>query len=135
MRLADINNELLTSIAGFLPQEDLKAFSFVCHKFALIAHSDAVWKQRLYNDFRITYKLPDEDWKDMYARKTTDPGHSKMCPHIGHVTPKVLEPYAVKYQQVLNWLPKNLNCSTCGAACKDTGLCLYVWKGNVRTRK
>ncbi|KAI9357744.1 hypothetical protein BD770DRAFT_427506 [Pilaira anomala] len=134
MRLTDINNELLITIAGLLPQEDLKTFSFVCHKFALIAHSDAVWKERLYNDYGINYKLPDEDWKDMYARKTTDPGHSKMCPHIGHVTPKILEPYAVKYQQVLNWLPKNLNCSTCGSVCKDTGLCLYVWKGNVRNR-
>lgn len=135
MRLHDINNELLTCIAGHLPQKDLKTFSFVCHKFALIAHSDAVWKERLYNDYGITYKLPTEHWKDMYARKSQDPNHSRMCPHIGHVTPKILEPYAAKYQQVLNWLPKNLNCSVCYTKCQDSGLCLYVWKGNVRNRK
>ncbi|CAO3645983.1 unnamed protein product [Mucor hiemalis] len=69
----------------------------------------------------------------MYARKTEDPNHSK-CAHVGYVTPKILEPYAVKYQQVLNWLPKNLNCSVCYSKCQDTGLCLYVWKGNVRNR-
>lgn len=135
MHFHKVNNELLIRIAGYLPQEDLKTFSFVCHKFMLIAHSDAVWKERLYNNFGITYKLPDETWKEMYARKSEDATHSKMCPHIGYITPKVLAPYAVKYQQVLNWLPKNLNCTTCGASCKDSGLCLYVWKGNVRNRK
>ncbi|KAG2195395.1 hypothetical protein INT46_005553 [Mucor plumbeus] len=134
MRFSELNNELLITIAGHLPQDDLKTFSFVCHKFLLVAHSDVVWKERLYNHFGITYKLPTENWKDMYARKTTDPQNSKMCPHVGHVTGKILEPYATKYQQVLNWLEKNLNCTVCGANCKDTGLCLYVWKGNVRNR-
>jgi hypothetical protein len=135
MRFTELNNELLIAIAGHLPQDDLKTFSHVCHKFALVAHSDVVWKERLYNTFGITYKLPTENWKDMYDRKAQDPQNSKMCPHIGYVTGKTLEPYALRYQQVLNWLPKNLNCSTCATNCKDTGLCLYVWKQNVRNRK
>lgn len=135
MRFVDLNNELLTSIAGHLPNKDLYNFSLVCHKFALVAHSDFVWKEKLFNDFGITYKLPTEAWKDMYARKTEDPINSKMCPHIGYVNGKILEPYAVKYQQILNWLPKNLNCATCRTHCEDSGLCLYIWKNNVRHRK
>ena len=135
MRLGELNNELLTAIAGFLPDEDLKYFSIVCRKFLHVARSDAVWKERLYNEFGINYKVPTESWREMYNRKVEDPQHSKLCPHIGHVTGKTLEPYAVKYQQVLNWLPKNLNCATCGTNCAETGLCLYIHKNNVRNSK
>ncbi|KAL9546776.1 hypothetical protein PS6_007489 [Mucor atramentarius] len=125
MRFHELNNELLIAIAGHLPQDDLKTFSHVCHKFALVAHSDVVWKERLYNHYGITYKLPTENWKDMYARKSLDPQNSKMCPHIGHVTGKILEPYATKYQQVLNWLEKNLNCTgNTRNRCKD---CAYSY--------
>ncbi|KAG1419222.1 hypothetical protein G6F58_004716 [Rhizopus delemar] len=70
----------------------------------------------------------------MYERKSEDPNDCKICPHVGCVDGNTLKPYAAKYQQVLNWLPKNLNCATCGTNCKDTGLCLYIWKGNVRNR-
>jgi hypothetical protein len=134
MLLTDINNEVLTCIAGHLTLKDLRVFSQVCHKLALVAHSDAVWKEQLYNTFGVTYKLPEESWKDMYERKSEDPNDCKICPHVGCVDGNTLKPYAAKYQQVLNWLPKNLNCATCGTNCKDTGLCLYIWKGNVRNR-
>ncbi|KAI8992327.1 hypothetical protein BDB01DRAFT_778038 [Pilobolus umbonatus] len=132
--LGDINNELLVHIGGHLSLNDLKQFSLVCHKFALVAHSDVLWKEKLYNDYGITYKLPDESWKEMYNRKTEDPNHCRMCPHVACVDNRILEPYVVKYRQLLNWLEKNLNCSVCKQNCKDTGLCLYVWKGNVRAR-
>ncbi|CEG66091.1 hypothetical protein RMATCC62417_02735 [Rhizopus microsporus] len=134
MLLSEINSELLTCIAGHLPLKDLKTFSQVCHRFAIIAHSDAVWKEQLYNTYGVTYKLPEESWKDMYERKSEDPKNYRICPHIGYVNGQILKPYATKYQQVLNWLPKNLNCTTCGSNCKDSGLCLYIWKGNTRNR-
>ncbi|KAI8967117.1 hypothetical protein BDF20DRAFT_902664 [Mycotypha africana] len=134
MRFHELNNELLISIAGHLQDEDLKHFALVCRKFAMVACSDVIWKERLYNQFGITYKLPTEQWRDMYNRKTEDPAHARICPHIGYVTPKILEPYAAKYQTILNWLDKNLNCATCRTNCADSGLCLYIWKNNVRHR-
>ncbi|CAO3599493.1 unnamed protein product [Absidia cylindrospora] len=70
----------------------------------LVAHSDAVWKESLFNNYGVTYKLPDESWKE------------------------------IRYQQILNWLPKNLNCGTCGSNQAEQGLCLYIWQGNIRLR-
>lgn len=135
INVSDLNNELLTAIAGHLSLKELKTFSQVCHRFALVAHSDAVWKESLFNNYGVSYKRPDESWKDMYAKKTEDPHDNRICPHVGHVTNKVLTPYVNRYQQILNWLPKNLNCGTCGSNQAEQGLCLYIWKGNIRLRK
>ncbi|KAI8097035.1 uncharacterized protein BX664DRAFT_364138 [Halteromyces radiatus] len=132
--LSDLNNELLTAVAGHLTLEELRTFSQVCHRFALVAHSDAVWKESLYNNYGVTYKLPEETWKDMYTKKTDDPHDNRICPHIGQVNAKVLEPYVKRYHQILHWLPKNLNCGTCGSNQAEQGLCLYIWQGNVRLK-
>ncbi|KAL0096490.1 hypothetical protein J3Q64DRAFT_1816955 [Phycomyces blakesleeanus] len=133
-QLLNLNNELLTAIAGHLSIDDLKTFSIVCHKFAMIAHDDSVWREMLYNNFGITYKLPEETWKSMYARKHEDPTNNRMCPHVCRLTRPALEPYVRKYQQVLNWLPKNLNCTTCGQNQHHAGVCMYMWQGNTRLR-
>ncbi|CAO3627472.1 unnamed protein product [Cunninghamella blakesleeana] len=134
MNILEFNNELLTCIAGHLPVEDLQVFSQVCHKFAIIAHSDSVWKEQVYNNFGITYKLPEETWKTMYNKKVEDSHNNKLCPHVGCVGSEELAPYVKRYQQILNWLPKNLNCGTCGSNQAEQGLCLYIWKGNIRLR-
>ncbi|CAO3620529.1 unnamed protein product [Cunninghamella echinulata] len=134
MNILDFNNELLTCIAGHLPRDYLRTFSQVCHKFAIVAHSESVWKEQVYNNFGITYKLPEESWKEMYDKKVEDTHDNRICPHIGCVRGKQLDPYIKRYQQVLNWLPKNLNCGTCGSNQAEQGLCLYIWKDNVRLR-
>jgi hypothetical protein len=135
MLLHELSTEVLTCIAGHLETKQLIHFSLACHKFLLIAHSESLWREKLYNDFGISYKLPDEEWKALYEKKCDDPTNNRLCPHIGHVSPHILKPYAFMYQQVLNWLPKNLNCTICSVNCARTGLCLYVWKGNTRNRK
>lgn len=135
MNILEFNNELLTCIAGHLPIEDLHTFSLVCHRFAIIAHSDSVWKEQVYNNFGITYKLPEETWKTMYNKKVEDSNDNRLCPHVGYVDSEELAPYVKRYQQILNWLPKNLNCGTCGSNQAEQGLCLYIWKGNIRLRK
>ncbi|ORZ07836.1 hypothetical protein BCR42DRAFT_148700 [Absidia repens] len=134
MIISELNNELLTAVAGHLNLDDLKSFSQVCHRFMLVAHSDAVWKESLFNNYGVTYKLPEESWKEMYSKKTEDPHDNRICPHVGHVTGKSLAPYVSRYQQILNWLPKNLNCGTCGSNQAEQGLCLYIWQGNIRLR-
>ncbi|KAI7866581.1 hypothetical protein BDF14DRAFT_812718 [Spinellus fusiger] len=133
--LLSLNNEVLTIIAGHLSVEELKTFSIVCHSFALIAHSDSVWREMLFNQFGITYKLPQDTWKAMYAKKHEDPSNNRMCPHICRINPTTLEPYIHKYQQVLHWLPKNLNCATCGQNQYQAGVCMYLWEGNTRLSK
>ncbi|KAI8377708.1 uncharacterized protein BYT42DRAFT_533320 [Radiomyces spectabilis] len=133
-RLLDFNNELLTCIAGHLELEDLKNLSQVCHRLAVVCHSDAVWKEMLINKFGVGYKMAKESWKEMYTRKHDDPQHNRICPHLSDVNAKCLEPYIQRYHQVLNWLPKNLNCRTCGQNQQDAGLCLYIWQGNTRLR-
>lgn len=135
MHLLDFNNELLTAIAGYLSVDDLRTFRTVCRTFYMIAHSDAVWKEMLRNTFGVTYKLPDETWKEMYKRKLEDPKHNRICPHVGWVTGKTLEPYIAPYENVMHRAPQQHNCATCAQNHYEDGLCLYIYKGNTRIRK
>ncbi|KAI8067608.1 hypothetical protein BC940DRAFT_301143 [Gongronella butleri] len=134
MNVHDLGNELLTTIAGYLPLAELAEFAVVCQRFHSIVQDDAVWREALDNRYGIRYKLPDETWKELFFKKEQDPHDNKLCPHLSRVDATVLAPYVKKYQAVLNWLPKNINCATCGTNEYERGACLYVWDGNVRLR-
>ncbi|KAG2228239.1 hypothetical protein INT45_011031 [Circinella minor] len=132
--ILELNNELLTCIAGHLSIDDLKTFSIVCHRFCIIAHDDATWREMLHNEFGVTYKLPDDTWKQQYERKCTDPKDNRICPHLGLVTRKSLEPYKGNYNNVINRAPPQHNCVICAQNHYESGLCLYICKGNNRIR-
>ncbi|KAI9276767.1 hypothetical protein BDA99DRAFT_494084 [Phascolomyces articulosus] len=134
MNILEFNNELLTAIAGHLTVEDLKTFSIVCHRFAIIAHDDATWREMLYNTFGVTYKLPKDTWKQQFERKCTDPKDNRICPHLGAVTRQSLEPYKAPYNNVINRKPPQHNCVICAQNHYDSGLCLYIYNGNNRIR-
>ncbi|KAI8149666.1 hypothetical protein BJV82DRAFT_662952 [Fennellomyces sp. T-0311] len=134
LNILELNNELLTSIAAHLSVEDLRTFSIVCHRFALIAHDDATWREMLHNAFGVTYKLPEQTWKQQYERKCNDPQNNRICPHLGMVSRKSLQPYISPYNNVMHRPPPQHNCATCGQNHYDSGLCLYIYKGNIRIR-
>ncbi|KAF7728901.1 hypothetical protein EC973_005296 [Apophysomyces ossiformis] len=89
--ILDLNNELLTCIAGHLAIEDLEPFSLVCTRFASITRHDAIWKEMLANHYGVTYKLPNETWQDMYRRKHNDMQDNRICPHVGRVNQQLGE--------------------------------------------
>ncbi|KAI9319689.1 hypothetical protein BX666DRAFT_2131660 [Dichotomocladium elegans] len=133
-QLCDLNNELLTAIAGHLTVKDLDTFSQICHRFHAIGRSDAVWREMLYNGYGIRYKLPEHSWKEQYFRKTEDPSNNKFCPHLSCVTPRTLAPYTAPYDNVMHRPPERHNCSTCGQNHYNSGLTLYIYQGNIRIR-
>ncbi|ORX50881.1 hypothetical protein DM01DRAFT_1408875 [Hesseltinella vesiculosa] len=134
MNALELGNELLTCIAGHLALKDLAEFGTVCRRFHSIIQDDTVWREALANQYGIRYKLPHQSWRDTYLKKEQDPHDNRLCPHLSNVDSAALAPYVKKYQAVLNWLPKNVNCATCGMNEYERGACLYVWEGNVRLR-
>ncbi|ORZ02902.1 hypothetical protein BCR43DRAFT_559731 [Syncephalastrum racemosum] len=132
--LIDLSFELLVILGGFLGDQDCEEFSKAYSPFKTVAQSDDLWRERLRIQFGVEYKAPTDTWKQQYLYKVDDPEHNKICPHVGCISSRDIEPYSVPFNNVINRLPEKHNCTTCAKNSYQASLTLYVYKGNLRIR-
>ncbi|CAO3660369.1 unnamed protein product [Umbelopsis ramanniana] len=131
MLLDELSEELLINVIGFLDDENNLSLSQTSKHFLNLCGNESAWKLMVLRQFGVSYKVPDETWKEMYERCKDDPRHNRICPHLSFITPKVVQRhYSARYQAAIE-SKTPLVCMACRKH-DESSLCFYMWPGRTR---
>lgn len=134
MLLDELSEELLINVIGFLDDENNLSLSQTSKHFLNLCGNESAWKLMVLRQFGVSYKVPDETWKEMYDRCKDDPRHNRICPHLSFITPKVVQRhYSARYQAAIE-SKTPLVCMACRKH-DESSLCFYMWPGRTRVCK
>lgn len=88
--LESLSLEVLLFIAGHLDYLSLIRLAATSKRMSLVLKDDMMFKQMLFINYGVSYKAPDETWREQYEKKWSDTSGRRICPHLSSVTDDIL---------------------------------------------
>jgi hypothetical protein len=82
--------EVLLFIASYLDYLSLIRLAATSKRLSLVLKDDMLFKEMLFLDYGVSYKSPDETWREQYVNKWSDISGRRICPHLSSVTDDIL---------------------------------------------
>ncbi|KAH8552339.1 hypothetical protein BGW37DRAFT_414524, partial [Umbelopsis sp. PMI_123] len=88
--LESLSLEILLFIAKHLDYLSLVRLSATSKRLSSLIQDDMLFKELLLHDYGVSYKAPDESWRQQYENKWSDTSGRRICPHLSSVTDDIL---------------------------------------------
>ncbi|CAM0141206.1 unnamed protein product [Umbelopsis sp. WA50703] len=109
-QLESLSQEVLLMVARQLDYLSLIRLGAASRRFHTVLNDDMLFKELLVLDYGVSYKSPDETWKEQYQQKWSDTSGRRICPHLSSVTDDILLEKAETFKSAQE---SSASCSKC----------------------